>query len=89
MMKNVFRITLTLVALLSMSFGPAMAGNPFAGLTTTAGGYHTWDSDMINIEQVSQTGAGVYVAVLDTGLVPNWRRLLPRGTRCHPTGHRL
>jgi subtilisin family serine protease len=32
---------------------------------------------MINVEKVSQTGAGVYVAVLDTGLVPNWRDYLP------------
>ncbi len=32
---------------------------------------------MINIEAVSQTGAGVYVAVLDTGLVPNWRDYFP------------
>src|SRR5512138_3943397 len=39
--------------------------------------YPTWDSDMINIEAVSQTGAGVYVAVLDSGLVPNWRDYFP------------
>ncbi len=32
---------------------------------------------MINIENVTQTGAGVYVAVLDTGLVPNWRDYFP------------
>lgn len=34
--------------------------------------YWTWDADMINVESVEQTGVGVYVAVLDTGLVPNW-----------------
>jgi subtilisin family serine protease len=39
--------------------------------------YSTWDSDMINIEGVEPTGAGVYVAVLDTGLVPNWRDYFP------------
>jgi subtilisin family serine protease len=39
--------------------------------------YQTWDSDMINIEEVEPTGAGVYVAVLDTGLVPNWRDYFP------------
>ena len=55
----------------------AMAGNPFKGLTTTEGGYHTWDSDLINVDAVSQTGHGVYVAVLDTGLVPNWRDYFP------------
>jgi len=38
----------------------------------------TWDSDMINIEGVSETGAGVYVAVLDTGLAPNWRDYFPK-----------
>ncbi len=55
----------------------ALAGNPFARSTTTAGGYHTWDSDMVDVEKVSQTGAGVYVAVLDTGLVPNWKDYFP------------
>jgi subtilisin family serine protease len=55
----------------------AMAGNPFKSLTTTEGGYHTWDSDLINVDAVSQTGHGVYVAVLDTGMVPNWRDYFP------------
>ena len=55
----------------------ALAGNPFKDLTTTEGGYHTWDSDLINVDAVSQTGHGVYVAVLDTGLVPNWRDYFP------------
>lgn len=55
----------------------AIAGNPFRGMTTTGGGYHTWDSDLINLEAVTQTGHGVYVAVLDTGMVPNWRDYFP------------
>lgn len=55
----------------------AIAGNPFRGMTTTEGGYPTWDSDLINIEAVSQAGHGVYVAVLDTGMVPNWRDYFP------------
>jgi len=55
----------------------ASAQNVFSNLTTTSGGYHTWDSDLINIEKVTQTGLGVYVAVLDTGLVPNWRDYFP------------
>lgn len=55
----------------------AMAGNPFKTLTTTEGGYHTWDSDLVNVDAVSQTGHGVYVAVLDTGLVPNWKDYFP------------
>lgn len=32
---------------------------------------------MINLEKVSETGDGVYVAVLDTGLVPNWEDYFP------------
>jgi hypothetical protein len=37
----------------------------------------TWDADMINSPGTGYTGAGVYVAVLDTGLVPNWRDYFP------------
>ena len=44
----------------------------------TSGVYSTWDADLINSEDVAQTGAGVYVAVLDTGLVPNWSDYLPK-----------
>ncbi|MHA2171974.1 MAG: S8 family peptidase, partial [Candidatus Kariarchaeaceae archaeon] len=56
---------------------PVQAGNPFRNETSTASGYSTWDSDMIDIEEVSETGAGVYIAVLDTGLAPNWRDYFP------------
>jgi subtilisin family serine protease len=76
-MKRFVYVTFTLIAMLAITFTSVAAGNPFAGVTTTAGGYSTWDSDMVNIESVSQTGAGVYVAVLDTGLVPNWRDFFP------------
>jgi subtilisin family serine protease len=55
----------------------AVAQNPFSNVTSTAAGYPTWDSDLINIENVAQTGKGVYVAVLDTGMVPNWRDYFP------------
>ena len=37
----------------------------------------TWDSDMINSDVTGYTGDGVYVAVLDTGLAPNWKDYLP------------
>jgi len=42
----------------------------------------TWDLDIIDIDQVLNTysdvnGEGVYVAVLDTGLVANWRDYFP------------
>lgn len=57
---------------------PVAAANPFANSTTTADGHHTWDSDQINVEGLSQTGAGVYVAVLDTGLAVNWTDYFPK-----------
>jgi hypothetical protein len=65
-------------ALLLVTAQATLAGNPFARSTTTAGGYHTWDSDLIDLETVSQTGAGVYVAVLDTGLTANWTDYFPK-----------
>jgi subtilisin family serine protease len=75
------RRSATLVAVAALVLGlaatPAFAGKPFQGSTSTADGYPTWDSDMIDIEQVDETGAGVYVAVLDTGLAPNWKDYFP------------
>lgn len=41
---------------------------------------YTWDADMIDADQVHAmgvTGKGVYIAVLDTGLVPNWQDYFP------------
>jgi hypothetical protein len=37
----------------------------------------TWNADMVNRELVSETGDGVYIAVIDTGLTPNWRDFFP------------
>jgi len=37
----------------------------------------SWDADMINSDTTGYTGKGVYVAVLDTGLAPNWRDYFP------------
>ena len=73
------RLPIIFVILLIVVFPTSiiLSGNPFNGLTSTVGGYSTWDSDLINIENVSQTGAGVYVAVLDTGLVSNWKDYFP------------
>jgi len=56
---------------------PASAQNIFRGLDSTELGYSTWDADAIDIENVSETGQGVYVAVLDTGLAPNWKDYFP------------
>jgi subtilisin family serine protease len=76
MKKVTMALLLTMVLMLSM-IGAAGASPNFPGVTSTAAGYHTWDSDMINIESVTETGAGVYVAVLDTGMVPNWKDYFP------------
>jgi subtilisin family serine protease len=37
----------------------------------------TWDADMINSDTTGYSGKGVYVAVLDTGLAPNWKDFFP------------
>jgi len=37
----------------------------------------TWDADMINSDVTDYTGKGVYVAVLDTGIAPNWKDYFP------------
>lgn len=49
-----------------------------------AGGISTWDLDLVNVTEkdvgrvVNYDGTGVYVAVLDTGLVRNWSDYLPQ-----------
>jgi len=37
----------------------------------------TWDADMVDSNITGYTGKGVYIAVLDTGLVPYWRDYFP------------
>jgi subtilisin family serine protease len=76
-MKRTVMAVLMILSVLSLVFGMA-AGNVFSGVKSTVSGYSTWDSDLINIENVTQTGKGVYVAVLDTGLVPNWSDYFPK-----------
>jgi subtilisin family serine protease len=71
---------LTLVVTGLLAFGVGAAGgapDPFDGATSTAGGYYTWDADQVDAEGLAYTGSNVYVAVLDTGLVPNWRDYFP------------
>jgi subtilisin family serine protease len=49
------------------------------------GGRSTWDLDAINVtispttttRQVAYDGTGVYVAIVDTGLIQNWRTYFP------------
>jgi subtilisin family serine protease len=55
------------------------------GLADFAGGYGTWNLDVINVTNpgpnnrtVAYDGTGVYVAVLDTGLHDSWRKYFPQ-----------
>jgi subtilisin family serine protease len=66
-----------LAVALALTAATATAQNVFRNVESTAAGFPTWDSDMINIENVNRDGTGVYVAVLDTGLVPNWKDYFP------------
>ncbi|HSA91433.1 MAG TPA: S8 family serine peptidase [Terriglobales bacterium] len=62
-------------------------GKPLDTVTATnfSNGRNMWDHDAINItqagttaRQVSFDGTGVYVAVLDTGLLDSWRQYFPQ-----------
>ncbi len=53
--------------------------------TNFAGGLGTWDQDAVNVASVGAFGRtvpfdgnGVYVAILDTGLLPTWRQYFPQ-----------
>lgn len=69
-------MTLNRLVLLVLAFA-FIATFAMAGNKDIQGTYATWDADLINSEALPQTGAGVYVAVLDTGLVPNWKDYFP------------
>ena len=79
MFKKIVRaMALPCALILTSVTGLAVAGgNIFRGFDSTETGFSTWDADAINIENVSETGHGVYVAVLDTGLAPNYRDYFP------------
>jgi len=62
-------------------------GAPVDTVATTdfSGGLSTWDLDAINVTDygfnnrtVAEDGTGVYVAVLDTGLLDSWRQYFPQ-----------
>ena len=56
--------------------------------TNFANGIGTWDQDAVNVTNVGAfgrpapvnvlNGTGVYVAILDTGLLPTWRQYFPQ-----------
>ena len=63
------------------------SGIPVAALAVNdfSNGLSTWDLDAINVTDfgvprvVSYDGSGIYVAVLDTGLLHTWRAYFPTG----------
>ena len=56
---------LALGAVAALVLTTASAGpNPFRNERSTKDGYSTWDSDLISVERVPQTGRGVYVALM-------------------------
>ncbi len=64
---------------LALSLSAIIIASSFSA-QETYGPFSTWDADMINVDTVQAaglTGEGVYVAVLDTGLAPNWRDYFP------------
>lgn len=65
----------------------ARAGSPVDTVSATdfSGGLNTWNLDAVNVtdfgaaaRQVAEDGSGVYVAVLDTGLLDSWRQYFPQ-----------
>lgn len=73
MRKNVLAFIILALAILTCSVATSNSAKE------TFGSYSTWDADMINADTVhtQYTGEGVYVAVLDTGLAPNWKDYFP------------
>jgi subtilisin family serine protease len=67
----------TILALLAMVFATILITPTIARPPMVLPHRGTWDADIINSDITSYSGAGVYVAVLDTGLVPNWRDYFP------------
>lgn len=56
---------------------PSKGKQPFKDEISTEDGFSTWNSDMVNIEGVVETGNNVYIAVLDSGLAPYWDDYFP------------
>ena len=78
--KSVRVMALPCALILTLVAGAAVAGgNIFRHFNSTESGYDTWNADAINAEagENAETGQGVYVAVLDTGLAPFYRDYFP------------
>jgi len=43
-----------------------------------SGGALTFDMDMINVENIERDGRSTWVAVIDTGMLPNWDYFFPK-----------
>jgi len=65
------------VSLLAMAFAAMLIIPTIAKPPMILPVRDTWDADMVNSDITGYTGAGVYIAVLDTGLVPFWRDYFP------------
>lgn len=77
MKKVTFIVSSTFIAVaLLLSMVPFAFSAP--SFTGSLPHRYTWDSDMINSDLTGYTGEDVYVAVLDTGLTPNWRDYFPK-----------
>ena len=77
--------TLSFVAAVSPDAGRTGAPIDTVAATDFGDGLSTWDLDAINVtdfgfnnRQVAYDGTGVYVAVLDTGLLGTWRQYFPQ-----------
>jgi len=67
-------------ALIIVALSLILIGPTFAAPKYVLPHRYTWDADMINSDLAhyeGYTGKGVYVAVLDVGLAPNWRDYFP------------
>jgi subtilisin family serine protease len=72
---------------LSVNEDVEVKGSPVDAVSASnfLGGFSTWDQDAVDItagpgagtRSVSQTGKGVFIGVLDTGLLDTWRQYFP------------
>jgi len=71
-------------------------GSPMDTVAATnfSNGLSTWDQDAIDVTDfrrgrtVAYDGSGVYVAVIDTGLLDSWRQYFPHRHRLQPRRRR-